>query len=212
MSVSVQKFNVPGGTGDVLVQPKLSYRFRVELVDFGGAINARNMPPLTSQVVSVSRPSVTHDDVVLDVYNSKVFIPGKHTWDPITLTVRDDVTGNVTKAIAGQLQRQLNHAQQSGQKAGESYKFTAKIANLDGAQPGTVLDQWELAGCYIQNVNYGENNYATSDPLQITIAIKFDNANHIVSGAETLVTNPSISNTGDGSSISGAGGLGGLVE
>jgi len=61
------------------------------------------------------------------------------------------------------------------------------IENLDGSNSGpAVLDAWELAGCYIQNVNYGENNYATSDALTITIAIKYDNANHVILGTEAL--------------------------
>ena len=176
MAVQLDKFNVPGGAEGVLVQPKLSYRFRVTLVSFG--LNAETQQ-LTSQVVSVSRPSLTHDDVVVDVYNSRIFLAGKHTWDPITLTVRDDVTGGVAKAIASQLQKQVDHADQASTKAGSGYKFEMKIENLDGGNSEVeVLDLWHLGGCYIQNVNYGENNYATSDPLQITIAIKYDNANH----------------------------------
>jgi hypothetical protein len=182
MAVNLDKFNVDGGTSGVLVQPKLSYRFRVFLNEFGIGDNLE----LTSQVVSVSRPSLTHDDVVVDVYNSRINLAGKHTWDAITLTVRDDVTGNVAKAIAAQMQKQVDHANQSSIKAGGGYKFGMAIQNLDGAQPATVLDAWELAGCYIQNVNYGENNYATSDPLQITIAIKYDNANLNILGTEAL--------------------------
>jgi uncharacterized lipoprotein YmbA len=205
MAVSVDKFNVPDGASGVLVQPKLAYRFRVELTNFGGSDGSAHMQPLTSQVVSVSRPSVTHDDVVLDVYNSRVFLAGKHTWDPVTLTVRDDITGSVSKAVAAQLQRQMNHAAQSGQRAGQNYKFTTKITQLDGGNDGAevVLDTWELAGCYIQNVNYGENNYATSDPIQLTIAIKYDNANHTVAGVAALEAAPSITSSGDNSSANG---------
>lgn len=176
MAVDLSKFNVPGGAEGVLIQPKLSYRFRVTLTSFG--LNAETQQ-LTSQVVSVSRPSLTHDDVVVDVYNSRIFLAGKHTWDPITLTVRDDVTGGVAKAIAEQIQKQVDHADQASAQSGSGYKFEMKIENLDGGNSDVaVLDLWHLGGCYIQNVNYGENNYATSDPLQITIAIKYDNANH----------------------------------
>ncbi len=185
MAVNLDKFNVPGGEQGVLVQPKLSYRFRVTLNEFGNGDNLQ----LTSQVVSVSRPSLTHDDVVVDVYNSRIFLAGKHTWDPITLTVRDDVTGRVAKTIAAQLQKQVDHADQSSTRSGSGYKFSMKIENLDGASDNfVILDGWHLGGCYIQNVNYGENNYATSDPLQITIAIKYDNANHVdETGTEMLV-------------------------
>lgn len=201
MTVSLEKFNVPGGTEGVLVQPKLAYRFRVVLSQFGGGAVEEAVLEMTSQVVSVSRPSLTHDDVIVDVYNSRVYMAGKHTWDPITLTVRDDVTGKVARAIAAQLQAQIDHANQSSRLAGTNYKFAMAIENLDGSDVPTVLDRWELGGCYIQNVNYGENNYATSDALQISLTIKFDNANHTVEGNEALATSSTVN--GDSTSTAG---------
>jgi hypothetical protein len=185
MAVDLSKFNVPGGTQGVLVQPKLSYRFRVLLNDFGNGDTLE----LTSQVVSVTRPNLTHDDITIDVYNSRIFLAGKHTWDPITLTVKDDVTGSVARAIASQLQKQVDHTNQSSATSGFGYKFGIVITNLDGGN-GTEqpLDSWEIVGAYIQNVQYGENNYSTSDPLNISIAIKYDNANHNVLGTDTLAT------------------------
>ena len=183
MAVNLDKFNVPGGEQGVLVQPKLQYRFRVTFNTFGNGENLQ----LTSQVISATRPSLTHDDIVIDVYNSRINLAGKHTWDPITVTVRDDVTGKVAKTIAAQMQKQVDHANQSSTKSGSGYKFDMWIENLDGNSDGpVVLDAWHLGGCYVQNVNYGENNYATSDALQITIAIKYDNANHHdVGGADS---------------------------
>jgi hypothetical protein len=185
MAVNLDKFNVPnpdGGFG-VLVQPKLSYRFRVRMADFGDGDTIE----LTSQVVSVTRPSLTHDDITLDVYNSRIYLAGKHTWDPITITVRDDITSRVARSIAAQLQRQVDHADQASANSGSGYKFAMSIENLDGGNSNpTVLDSWQLAGCYIQNVNYGENNYSTSDALTITIAIKYDNANHMIDGTSAL--------------------------
>jgi len=184
MAVQLDKFNVPGGSSGALVQPKLGYRFRVVLNNFG---NGADTLELTSQVVSVTRPSVTHDDITVDVYNSRIFLAGKHTWDPITITVKDDVTGKVATAIAKQLERQLDHASQAGATSGQGYKFGLRIENLDGGNGGeVVLDGWHLGGAYIQNVNYGENNYSSSDPLNITIAIKYDNANHIVTDIPVL--------------------------
>jgi hypothetical protein len=185
MAVDLSKFNVPGGTQGVLVQPKLSYRFRVLLNNFGNGDTLE----LTSQVVSVTRPNLTHDDITIDVYNSRIFLAGKHTWDPLTITVKDDITGKVAQAIAAQLQKQVDHTNQASATSGFGYKFGLVITNLDGGngqeQP---LDSWEIVGAYIQNVQYGENNYSTSDPLNITLAIKFDNANHNVMGTDALAT------------------------
>jgi hypothetical protein len=200
MAVNLDKFNVPGGEQGVLVQPKLAYRFRVTFNTFGNGENLQ----LTSQVISASRPSLTHDDIVVDVYNSRINLAGKHTWDPITVTVRDDVTGKVAKTIAAQMQKQVDHANQASTKSGSGYKFDMWIENLDGTSDNpVVLDGWHLGGCYVQNVNYGENNYATSDPLQITIAIKYDNANHI-DDTQAELLNGGLGEASDPASLSDA--------
>ena len=65
-----------------LLMPKLQYRFRVSLENFGVSTPTTE---LTKQVVDVTRPNVSFEQITLDVYNSKVFLAGKHTWEPITL-------------------------------------------------------------------------------------------------------------------------------
>ena len=166
-------YGVPTTDGNTIMMPKLQYRFRVNMYSFG---NEGSTNDFTSNVVSVTRPSLTHDEVTLDAYNSRAYLAGKHTWEPITITLRDDMNNNVSKHVASQLQKQLNHGQQSAPAAGKDYKFGLVIDQLDGSQPGIVIETWSLNGCFIQNVNYGENNYATSDVMQITLQIRYDNA------------------------------------
>ena len=168
------QFGVPTTGTNAMVMPKLQYRFRVNLYDFGR--NNGNTTDVTQNVISVTRPSLTHDEITLDAYNSRAYLAGKHTWEPITLTMRDDINGAVTKHVASQLQKQLNQGLQSAPTAGRDYKFGMVIEQLDGSQPGLVLESWSLNGCFIQNANYGENNYATSDVMQITLQIRYDAA------------------------------------
>jgi len=168
------QFGVPTTGTNAMVMPKLQYRFRVNLYDFGR--NNGSTVAMTQNVISVTRPSLTHDEVTLDAYNSRAYLAGKHTWEPVTLTLRDDINGTVTKAVASQLQKQLNQGLQSAPTAGRDYKFGMVIEQLDGSQPGLVIESWSLNGCFIQNVNYGENNYATSDVMQITLQIRYDAA------------------------------------
>jgi len=168
------QFGVPTTGTNAMVMPKLQYRFRVNLYDFGR--NNGSTTEVTQNVISVTRPSLTHDEVTLDAYNSRAYLAGKHTWEPITLTLRDDINGTVTKHVASQLQKQLNQGLQSAPAAGRDYKFGMVIEQLDGSQPGLVVESWSLNGCFIQNANYGENNYATSDVMQITLQIRFDSA------------------------------------
>ena len=179
------QFGVPTTGTNAMVMPKLQYRFRVNLYNFGR--DGGTTIALTQNVVSVTRPSLTHDEVTLDAYNSRAYLAAKHTWEPITLTLRDDINNTVTKHVASQLQKQLNHGLQSAPVAGKDYKFGLVIEQLDGSQPGVVLESWSLNGCFIQNANYGENNYATSDVMTITLQIRYDSAD-IHSEEQTAAT------------------------
>ena len=158
------------------IMPKLQYRFRVILENFGVSTPRSE---LTKQVIDVTRPNITFDQVTLNAYNSRVYMAGKHTWDPITLNVRDDVNNEVSKLVGEQLQRQFDFFEQSSAAAAGDYKFTSRIEILDGgngANTPNVLDTFELYGCYLDNVQYGTLAYATSEPVQITMSIRYDNA------------------------------------
>jgi hypothetical protein len=212
---SVAAFGVPqynnSGSDSPILMPKMAYRFRVTMFGFGNRI-ASQQSTFSSQVVSVSRPNLTHDEVVVDVYNSRIHLAGKHTWDPIQLVLRDDITGNVDKFVASQLQKQLNHASQSASSAGGDYKFSMYIEQLDGSNnnltPGgriPALDTWSLAGCFITNAQYGENNYADSAVTQITLSIRYDNADHDVKGQSGLLSSSTAGNVNTQGSITANG-------
>jgi hypothetical protein len=196
------QFGVPTEQGQAMVMPKLQYRFRVNLVNFGGVAGANDV---TQNVVSVTRPSLTHDEVTLDAYNSKVYLAGKHSWETLTLTLRDDMNNRVNQAVAKQLQRQLNHGTQAAPPAGQDYKFGMTIEQLDGGNSPRVIESWTINGCFIQNVNYGENNYATSDVMQITLAIRYDNAD--LHGGTAFVTDTGALSSG----VMITGGIGGAT-
>jgi len=189
MSVSsLNKFTVPlaGGqsaSSQGLLMPKLKYRFRVSFENFGVTTSKAE---LTKQVMDVTRPSVNFEQIPVDVYNSKINIIGKHTWDPITVNLRDDVSGNVTKLVGEQVQKQFDFLEQASASAGIDYKFITRFEILDGgngAATPTALEEWELYGCYVENVNYNDLNYASSEAATITMSVRFDNAVQIPAGA-----------------------------
>ena len=159
-----------------LLMPKLQYRFRVSLENFGVSTPTTE---LTKQVVDVTRPNVTFEQITLDVYNSKVFLAGKHTWEPITLNLREDVSNNVQKLVGEQLQKQFDFFEQSSAASGADYKFVTRIEILDGgngANTVNVLETFELYGCYLESANYNQLAYATSDVVSVALSIRYDNA------------------------------------
>lgn len=159
-----------------LLMPKLKYRFRVMFENFGVATPRTE---LTKQVIDFTRPSVSFEEITIDIYNSKLYLAGKHSWEMVTVNLRDDASGNVTKLVGQQLQKQLDFMEQASAASGIDYKFVTKLEMLDGGngvnQP-VVLETWELYGCYLQNVNYNDLNYASSEVVTISMSIRFDNA------------------------------------
>ena len=159
-----------------LLMPKLKYRFRAIFENLGVSTPRTE---LTKQVIDVARPEVSFDDITIDVYNSKVRLAGKHSWGDITVNLRDDASGNVTKLIGEQLQKQFDFMEQSSAASGIDYKFTMRYEVLDGgngANEPQVLETWEVYGCFLQAVNYGDMNYGESAPMTIALTIRFDNA------------------------------------
>ena len=178
---SLTRFTVPvasdqSATAQGLLMPKLQYRFRVMFENFGISTPRTE---LTKQVVDFTRPEVTFDDVTIEVYNSRIKLAGKHSWSDVTVNIRDDALGNVTRLVGEQLQRQFDFFEQSSAGSGIDYKFVTRCEMLDGGN-GTetpqVLETWEMYGCFLQSVNYNQVQYSSSDPVQITMVIRFDNA------------------------------------
>lgn len=185
-----------------LLMPKLKYRFRVSLENFGF-----NTPTteLTKQVMDVTRPTVAFDPITVDVYNSRVYLAGKHTWSPITLNVRDEVTGVVQKLVGEQLQKQFDFFEQASAASGINYKFLTRIEILDGGNgqfTPAVLETWELYGCYLENVNYNNLAYQENAPVNITMSIKYDNAIQTPQGSGVGIN----VGRGQGTMSTGAGG------
>jgi hypothetical protein len=159
-----------------LLMPKLKYRFRAIFENFGVSTPRTE---LTKQVIDFTRPSVSFDEMVVDIYNSKLYLAGKHTWEMVTVNLRDDASGQVARLVGEQLQKQMDFVEQASAASGIDYKFITKCEILDGGN-GTseprVLETWELYGCYLNSVNYNDLNYGESAPVTIQMQIRFDNA------------------------------------
>jgi len=139
------------GSNSSLLMPKLQYRFRVFLDNFGTTGGADGTREISRQVVDVTRPNVSFDQITVDTYNSRTYLAGKHTWEPITLTLREDANNNVQKIVGQQLQRQFDFFEQSSAVSSGTYKFQTRIEILDGGNGATganVIDRFHLVGCY----------------------------------------------------------------
>ena len=156
--------------------PKLQYRFRVTLENFGVSTPTTE---LTKQIIDVTRPTVNFEELEIPIYNSRAYLAGRPTWEPITLNLREDVNNNVQKLVGEQLQKQFDFFEQSSAASGIDYKFVTRIEILDGgngANTPNVLETFELYGCFIQNANYNTLAYSSNEPVTISLSLRYDNA------------------------------------
>lgn len=178
---SLTKFTVPlasdqSASAQGLLMPKLKYRFRASFEGFGVS---QPVTELTKQVQDIKRPNVNFNPITIDVYNSKVYLQGKPEWQETSVTLRDDAGGNVAKLVGEQIQKQFDFMEQSSAASGIDYKFVLRYEVLDGgngANTPNVLETWELYGCLISSVDYGDMAYNSNDPATVALTIRFDNA------------------------------------
>lgn len=177
MASTLAKFGVHLSDKDVIgiLHPKQKYRFRVIWYGFGNNSDTRQM---TGNVVSATRPKITYNEVELHAYNSVGWIMGKHTFDPIEIKIRDDITNQIISSIGAQVQKQMNHFEQTSAVAGSNYKFSMAIHSLDGTR-NEELESWFLEGCWLTGVAYDEGDYSSGDPVTATLSIRYDNATQI---------------------------------
>lgn len=192
---TILQTGIPGvGTG--ILHPRHKNRFRVTFANLGGGTDSQ---PLSMQVTTFERPKLTFNKVELHRYNSVAYVAGKHSWDPVQMVIQDDQAGTASTVITEQLQRQQNLVGASGAAwlatapEGAAYKFVSYVDMLDGNDQ--VLERWTLEGSWFENVGWGDLDYSTGDPVEITVSLCFDHARQTVFGYSG----------GEGLAIGGAG-------
>lgn len=136
------------GRGGIL-QPKQTHRFRVI---FDGFVDESRDKEMTQQVMTCTRPNARR------IGNDILF-------DPIKITLRDDITDHVLTAVSQRLHRESAHPED---------RFNMEIDHMDGADG--VLSTFEIRGAYLSRVEFSEGDYADGKPMTVTLTIEFESA------------------------------------
>lgn len=194
---TINDIGIPG-VGSGILHPKQKNRWRVTFANMGGGADSQ---PVSMQAITVARPKLTFEKVPLHRYNSVAYIAGKHSWEPMSLTLQDDVTGSATTVIQAQLQKQQWLIGAEGQwlaAAGEGslYKFVTYLDMLDGNDQ--VVEKWTIEGCWIENADWTDLDYSVAEPVTINLSFSYDHARQNIGGY----------NQGPGVATGGAGRIG----
>lgn len=183
---TLSNFGIPG-VGQGILHPRLKNKFRITFLNIGQAVAGTDSKNLSWQVTTITLPNLSFEEVTLHRYNSVAYVAGKHTWEPISVTIEDDITGLAATVVKAQLETQqrligvdLDGRWLNTAPTGADYKFGAKIEQLDGDEG--VVQTWILEGCMITSADFGDRDYSASEAATITFNMRYDHARHIESG------------------------------
>jgi hypothetical protein len=122
---------------------------------------------------TAARPQLTFDETVIDYINTKRYVSGKQTWNPIAITTHDPIAPSGAQKVMDWVR--LNYEPLTGRMGYASfYKKNIVLKMLD--PQGTVVQYWDILGAWPQDVNFGDLDYASSDNAEISFTLRFDNA------------------------------------
>ena len=143
-------------------EPKLQNRF---LMDIEG------IPAYL--IKKISRPNITFNEVVLDHINTKRKLKGKANWEPITCDLYDPVTPSGAQAVMEWVR--LSHESVTGRDGySDFYKKNINIRTLGPV--GDIVEEWILKGAFCTNANFGDMDWTSDTPVNISITINMDYA------------------------------------
>ena len=143
-------------------EPKLKNRFIMQI----DGINAY-------LIKAMNRPQVDSDEVILEHMNVTRYVKGKTRWQPLDITLYDPVVPSAAQQVIEWVR--LHHESVTGR---DGYSdFYKKDINCQLLGPvGDIVEEWTLKGAMIQSANFGALSFDASDPVDITLTLRYDYA------------------------------------
>ena len=124
-------------------------------------------------IKTANRPSIEFDEVILEHMNVTRYVKGKSRWQPLDITLYDPVVPSASQAVMEWIR--LSHESVTGRDGySDFYKKDVSFQVLGPV--GDVVEEWELKGTYIQSANFGDLDFASSDPVEISCTLRYDYA------------------------------------
>ena len=124
-------------------------------------------------IKTANRPTISFEEVELNHLNVKRFVKGKATWESVEITLYDPVVPSAAQQVMEWIR--LSHESITGR---DGYSdFYKKDVNFQVLGPvGDIVEEWTLKGAFIQDANFGDLAFESSDPVEIALTLKYDYA------------------------------------
>ena len=155
------------GGNDVTFKRQFRFTFQIQ----GFCNNTKNLVP-EYFVKTAKRPSLTIEETEINFLNAKTWIPGKASWETITVSYVD-VAHIEMAPLWNWLATVYNFTDPIGLSQGDKidWNSTGILAMYDGC--GVLLEQWELQHMWPQSIDFGELAYANSEEATIDLTLRY---------------------------------------
>lgn len=156
-----------GKLGDDLIQHKRQFRYLFYIKACNGS---KFIPPYF--VKSAARPDITIEDTEINFLNERTWIPGKVSWEPITVTYYDIATDDNVD-LWGWLASVYDFTSDCRHMNSRriDYAGTGVLTLLDGC--GGKLEQWILGDMWPTSVKFGELANDSNDVVNIELTLRY---------------------------------------
>ena len=143
-------------------QPKMKYQFLLAIEGIDSFL-----------AKSSALPEITFEEIEIPWMNNTRYIAGKGKFNEIAITLHDPIAPSGAQQVMEWVRLQWESV--SG-RAGyaDYYKRDIMLKQCDPI--GAVISVWDIKGAFIKTSNFGEFNYATSEAIELSITIRYDNA------------------------------------
>jgi hypothetical protein len=143
-------------------EPKTKNRFVVSIDGIPGWL-----------IRKCARPKLSQAEKVLPHINVNRYIKGKSTWNNISISLYDAVVPSGAQAIMEWIR--LHHESVTGRDGyADFYKKDVVISVLGPV--GDKVEEWILKGAFIVEADFGDLDFVTDDPADITVTLRYDYA------------------------------------
>ena len=123
-------------------------------------------------VKTAARPNISIEEFEIPYINHKRYIAGKSSFETLAVTLHDPIAPSGAQQVMEWIR---THFESVSGRAGyaDFYKRDIQLKMLDPI--GTVVELWDLKGCFLTAADFGSLDYGANDPSEISLTIRFDN-------------------------------------
>ena len=120
-----------------------------------------------------ARPKIVNNETEIKHINNSRYIKGRSAWDAITVELYDPIVPSGAQAVMEWVR--LHHESVTGRDGySDFYKKEIRIHTLGPV--GDIVEEWILKGAYCQNANFGDMDWTSDTPANISMTIVMDYA------------------------------------